>query len=102
MENWAVFVPLLVALVGPIGAYLIAARRLSGRIASSEASELWAESRSIREHLQARLAAANEREAKARERIGVLEDRVDELEGELRAAQAEVEELRRRLARGDI
>lgn len=52
------------ALVGALATYLVAARNLSGKIRHTEATELWAESRSIREWSQKRaddLAAHVER-----------------------------------------
>jgi hypothetical protein len=41
-------VPLTVALAVPTGTYLAVRRRLTGRVTSSEATDLWAESREIR------------------------------------------------------
>jgi len=86
LDGWVAFVPLAVALFAPVGAYLVAARRMSGRIASSEASELWDESRSIREDYRQRLGVAHAR-------IAQLEARVAELQAELDAE--------RRLGRGN-
>lgn len=40
--------PLIGALASALVAYLVVARKTSGKIATSEASELWAESRNIR------------------------------------------------------
>jgi uncharacterized protein YceH (UPF0502 family) len=55
------------AILGPLVAYVVAARRFSGKIETTEAAELWAESRSIRDWSQARI-----RELEAR--IETLED----------------------------
>ena len=44
-----VLVALLVALLGPLVTYLVAAKRFSGKVKNSDASQLWEESRSIRE-----------------------------------------------------
>jgi chromosome segregation ATPase len=46
---------IVAALIGGLGTYLVAARRFSGKIGSSDASELWKESRSIREWSQERI-----------------------------------------------
>lgn len=42
-------VPLMVAVAVPAGTYLAVRRRLAGRITSSEAKDLWAESSAIRQ-----------------------------------------------------
>lgn len=42
-------------LVTAVGGYLVAARRFSGKIGSSEAADLWKESASIREWSKARI-----------------------------------------------
>jgi hypothetical protein len=42
-------IPLVVALAVPAGTYLAVRRRLTGRVTSSEAGDLWAESRAIRQ-----------------------------------------------------
>jgi len=68
-----------VAVAGPLVTYLLAARRLSGRVGSSEASELWAESRSIREWSQARIEALNVEVEVLRTRIGLVEQQNDAL-----------------------
>lgn len=66
-------VPVVVAVVATLGSYLAASRRLSGRIATSEAASLWEESRSIREEYRERLAAAEARQAKLEERMADME-----------------------------
>ena len=60
------------ALLAPLVTYFINARKLSGKIATSEAADLWEESRAIRESLE-------ERNTRLRERIDELEHRVDAL-----------------------
>lgn len=76
-------VAVFVAVLGPAGAYLVAVRQLSGKIKNSEASELWAESKSIRDWSTARVKELNEQ-------IEKLELRVDELEAENRSLKAEI------------
>jgi hypothetical protein len=61
-------IALLAALVGPLITYLVAARRFSGKIETTEARDLWAESASIRDW--------------SRRRIVALEKRVETLEEE--------------------
>lgn len=67
----ATIVAVLIALAAPIAAYLAAVRRFSGKIGSSDAAELWAESRSIRDWSQIRITQLNELVAR-------LEEKVDE------------------------
>jgi hypothetical protein len=77
------YVAVAVALLGPLGAYLVAARQMSGKIKNSEASELWAESRSIRDWSSARIKECHEH-------IDELEKRIDELEEENRKLRDEL------------
>jgi hypothetical protein len=75
MDTAAALIAAAAAILGPLVAYIVAARRFSGKIETTEAAELWAESRSIRDWSQAR--------------IRELEQRVETLEaegGELRRA----------------
>jgi hypothetical protein len=74
-------IPVIAALAGPVVAYLVAARRFSGKIETTEAADLWRESRDIRKW--------------SRDRIEQLEHRIAHLEDENK-------ELRTRLdVRGD-
>jgi FtsZ-binding cell division protein ZapB len=68
-------VALVVATIGPLVAYLGASRKLSGKIDTSEAADLWLESSRIRDDYRNRLDKANVR-------IVELETRVAHLEGE--------------------
>jgi chromosome segregation ATPase len=63
---------LIVGIVGALGAYLAAARRFSGKIASSDAAQLWQESASIREDYRARIATLESR-------VGVVETQNSDL-----------------------
>jgi predicted RNase H-like nuclease (RuvC/YqgF family) len=65
----ALIVALIAAVVGPVGTYIIAGRRLSGRIDTTEAASLWEESREIRSDYRDRLADAEKRMAKLEARI---------------------------------
>jgi hypothetical protein len=46
---------LIVGIVGPVGAYLVAAHKMSGKIATTEAAQLWEESKAIRDWSAARI-----------------------------------------------
>lgn len=70
---WVAIIALIAACVGPLIAYISANKKLSGKIGTSEAESLWAESASIREDYRARLDQANKR-------INALEERNTELE----------------------
>lgn len=69
----ALALALAAAVVGPLGAYIVAARRLSGKIATSDADSLWTEARSMRDEYRVRLGEANEQIGKLRERVAVVE-----------------------------
>ncbi len=84
-------VAIVVALVGPLFGYLAAARKMSGRIQTTEASDLWAESASIREWSASRIKTLNALVAK-------LENRVDELEQEREELISDKLSLMRRLS----
>lgn len=73
-----------VAIVGPLGTYLVAARRLSGKIGSSEASELWQESRSMRDWSQAQIELLTARIAAVERQNATLSDANAALVGQLR------------------
>lgn len=72
-------VAILIAIAAPLGAYLVAARQFSGKIESSDAKELWAESRSIRDWSQKRITTLNETVARLETRVAALEQTNEEL-----------------------
>jgi chromosome segregation ATPase len=108
-------VALVVATVGPLVAYLGASRKLSGKIGTSEAADLWAESSRIRDDYRDRLDKSNLRQAACEERIAKLETdntglvrenyelriRIDVLERENVSLKEQVERLLERLANAD-
>jgi chromosome segregation ATPase len=64
---------LCVGVIAALGAYLAATRRLSGKIGTSDAAELWRESASIRDDYRERLAVAERRVLSLEERVAMLE-----------------------------
>jgi hypothetical protein len=84
-----VLIALMSALVAALGAYFISSRQFSGKIDSSEARDLWAESAAIREWSRTRIEQLErenrelrERDRHNTERIAQLELRLQQLEGE--------------------
>lgn len=77
-----VLIPVAVAIVAPIGAYIVAARRMSGKIETSDANALWEESRSIREDYRARLTSVTDRARELEARVAKLESINDALSRE--------------------
>jgi regulator of replication initiation timing len=73
--NISVLLPLAALIGGPLIAYFGVARRASGKIATSEASQLWEESRSIREWATNRISELNATVAKLQGQIELLEKR---------------------------
>lgn len=70
----ATIVAMIAAVAAPLGAYLLAARRFSGKIETSDARELWAESRAIRDWSMGRIQELNELVRRLEERIKLLEE----------------------------
>ncbi len=88
-------IPFVVALVAPIGAYLLAARRMSGKIETSEASPLWEESRAMREDYRQRLDSASTRQRDLEARMAQLEHQNYELLVENAKLKEQVAKLER-------
>jgi hypothetical protein len=88
MDAWAQVVLGIVALGGPLLAYLGAVRKTSGRIRSSDASELWDEASNIRKEYI--------------ERIRVLEERLKWEEDRYMKLRDEMYEYQRHTAGGGV
>jgi predicted RNase H-like nuclease (RuvC/YqgF family) len=84
------------AFLTALGAWLVKARQLSGKIRTSEADELWAESRAMREEYRDRLHQIEQRNRDLEDRIERCEDAnrlLDAGNRELRDLNAELENL---------
>lgn len=88
---------ILIASIAPLTAYLIAARRFSGKIDSSDASELWKESRSIRDWSKHHIEELNLVIARLEARIGVVENQNVALRTEIVTLTAELKKSRERV-----
>jgi chromosome segregation ATPase len=84
---------IIAAVVGPLGAYLLAARKLSGKVATSDASELWAESKSIRQWSTARIEALDMEVSLLRTRVGLVEQQNDALARENSRLMEQIHDL---------
>ena len=103
-----VLAAIIAALVGALGTYLAVVRRLSGKITTSAAEELWNESRSIREDLQTRNQFLTEKIDRCEARIekleadnrklylenGRLKDMIEQHEETIKVLREEVHDLR--------
>jgi hypothetical protein len=98
--NSAAWVPIVVAVVAPIGAYLLAARKMSGKVSTSDATQLWKEAGAIRDDYRGQLQLADARVQNLEVRIGRLEDQNDLLANDNRALRIKVSELERELRNG--
>ena len=67
MAVW--LVPIVVALLAPLFAYLGIARKLSGRIVHSDAAQLWEEARVMREEYRERALECEQEIKKLRNEI---------------------------------
>ena len=81
---------LVAAVVGPLVAYLGASRKLSGKIGTSEAADLWAESSRIRDDYRSRIT-------ELAARIAALEATNDALVSENRDLRKRLEDCERSL-----
>lgn len=93
--NYGILVPLVVALVAPLFAYLAAARRLSGRIQHSEATSLWEEASKLRSEYKDELGRLRREIEGCYDRIGEIETvngRLREENGTLRRLVLEHEQ----------
>lgn len=95
----AVTVSVAAAALGPVGAYMVAARRLSGKISNSDAQQLWEESRAIRQWSTDRLEAQDEEISELRKTVSSLTSRVSLLESEKLELQDELNRARRIISR---
>lgn len=69
--------PLIIAITaavaGPLAAWITAARKLSGKIDTTDADQLWAESASIREDYRSQLLSRDQRISSLEARVASLE-----------------------------
>lgn len=84
----------MAAIIGPLVTYIAANRKLSGKINTSEAESLWAESASIREDYRSRLDQANQRITDLEVRFSGCERQNIELTLELARKNRIIENLR--------
>ena len=80
-----IFAAVMVAIIAPVGAYLMAARKMSGKIQTSEAVDLWAESKAIREWSQQEIQDLRAALKDCLARISVLEEENKQLRARLDA-----------------
>jgi predicted RNase H-like nuclease (RuvC/YqgF family) len=94
----ALIVAVFVAVVGPLATYFTIVRRMSGKIGTSEASELWKESNSMREDYRSQISQAAGRTLALEERVAKLEERNNELRDENSQLRSQVTELKATIA----
>jgi predicted RNase H-like nuclease (RuvC/YqgF family) len=95
--DWALLIPTIAAIVGPLTAYVLAVRRTRGRINTSEASDLWKESASIREDYRTRLLESSDRTRDLEKRVARLEQANNELLAENLAQKERIIALEKRI-----
>lgn len=86
-----------IAVITALATYLVAARSLSGKIKNSDAQELWAESRSIREWSMDRVKELDEHIKRLEDRLVEVEKANTKLASEHRKCQRELYEARNRI-----
>ena len=89
----AVIVALIGILVAPLVTYIIATRRLSGKIRTSEAADLWAESAAMRHDYQTENERLRGRVTDLEGRAAIIEAINNDLTRDLRLSQDEIKRL---------
>jgi hypothetical protein len=72
------YVAAFVAVLGPLITYFIAVRNLSGRIDTSSATDLWTESRSLREEYRMQISTLQQRLVQLELRAVALQKHIEE------------------------
>jgi len=88
------WVPLVIAVIAPLGAYLLAARKMSGKVATSDANALWKEASAIRDDYRDRITKANDRQAALETRVATLEGQNNDLVKENYELRTEITSLK--------
>lgn len=87
MKSETFGIPIIVAIISGLTAYMIARRKGSGSIRTSEAGDLWAEAQAIRKDLR----TDNQ---EMRELISTLRDRLNKLEQQHVLDESTIKELK--------
>lgn len=92
----------LAAALGALGAYLAAARKLSGKINTSEASSLWQEASNLRNEYKEDIRRLEKRLDDVTEANDHLRSKNAELEREVRAHERTISDLRREVEKWKV
>jgi hypothetical protein len=85
-----VWIPLAVAIVAPLGAYLLAARKFAGKVDTTDADRLWLEAKNIRDDYRERLLNEGLARRDLEVRVARLEGANNELQRENYALQNKI------------
>lgn len=80
---------IVTALISSLGAYLLAARRMSGRIETSAAKELWDESAAMRGDYREQIAGLRRRIAELEASAQECKETIERLEAVIRGLRGE-------------
>lgn len=83
MDLLASLAPYIIAILGPLGTYLVAVRRLSGKIGSSDATALWTESSNIRADYREQLERSDRKVKELEAKLSKQEEKVDNLDARI-------------------
>lgn len=89
----AILISLGTVIAASVLSYLAASRRLSGKIGTSDAEQLWAESKSIREDYRKQIIAANKRIAELEQSVQNCETLYNKSQDENRSLTLRIEQL---------
>lgn len=106
MNPWSIIIPIIGVIVAPILTYIVAVRKTSGRVDTTEAATLWAEAEKMREiyrqegiELRAQIRSLEDRLDKARDESEAARQESKAARQESQTARAESETLREALAK---
>ncbi len=88
---WSFYAALVTALAAPIATYLISQRKISGRVGTSEAAQLWDESQSIRKALREEVSGLRQEVAELRDKVDAANARERDCLERLAVVMASVE-----------
>lgn len=98
----AVIVALVAALGAPVLTYIVAVRKLSGKIATSEAADLWAESGKIRLEYREQIATLTGRCRRLEEQLDGLMSNSGALKAQIAEQAQTIGECRMKIAKLEL
>lgn len=94
----AAIIAIAAAILSPVGAFLVASRKMSGRIDTTDADKLWQEASDIRADYRDRVLACQDENARLRNELATARSEVATLRMELATSRNDLAGARNELA----